>query len=112
MTHQPELGLFRYSPEHPDVAWLKAYLLAHGWQTRRSLCVALQLPATDGNLRRIRALAEAAGADVVRGQQGFAHVDRVTIQDLTDAAAQSISHGKCMLKYGIALRRKAHAKVA
>jgi hypothetical protein len=111
MIVEHQLGLFKFDPEHPDVTWLKEHLKAKGWQTRRQLCAVLELPGTDSNLRRIRALVEAAGADVVKGQHGFNFVDNVTIEDLNHAAVQSIAQGKCMLRYGIALRRRAHAKV-
>ena len=108
--------LFRVTPDHSNVRWLLRLLKEHGWQTRREIAEAIR---TDGltvsasySERWVRAVAEAAGAKIVKGQAGFNHIDNCTIEEILHAANQSISQGKLMIKYGIALKQQAHRRVA
>jgi hypothetical protein len=68
-------------------------------------------PRTEHNLRWVRALAEAAGGEIVKGQKGFNHPSNCTVDEITHAANQAIAQGKLMVRYGIKLRRRAHELV-
>lgn len=83
---------------------------ASDWMTRRNLMAALQW-----DQRKIRAVLESLGADVVRGQKGFMLTDRVKTEELGVAVRCSdawISQGKSMVRYGVALKRKLHKRIA
>jgi len=90
------------------VASLVALLRStHRWWTRAEL--GEQFGWTD---REVRAVVAAAGAEVVKGQRGFCHVEHATTEEITHAANQSESQGKRMLDYSLALRRRAHQAIA
>ncbi len=107
MTSQPQL-----IPEgitEVEVAELRAWLLTHGWQTRRQLVEGLAWSE-----RKIREVAEAMGADIVRGQHGFKLTEQLTREDLQaakQAADAAISQGHKQQAYGLALLRKIHQLV-
>jgi len=105
-----ELPLFRASPDDPNVQRFLRLLEAHGHLTRAKLSA-----ITGWNERQIRMLAEAAGDEVVRGQNGFCLTDRALRENLgevQEAAEMSISQGKKMIRYGLGLKRRIHARVA
>lgn len=105
--------LFLIRPDHPNVRWLVEILRARGWMTRKMILdVANSSGAAAYRERWVRALVNAAGADIVKGQSGFNHVENCTIDEITHAANQSESQAKLMLEYSIALRRRAHQRVA
>lgn len=108
---QQDFPLFLIRKEDANVAWLIRTLQQHGWMTRKDLLRHINWPATDRNLRWVRALAEAAGAEVVKGQSGFNHVSNCTPEEISHAANQQIAQGKLMIKYGIALKRRAHQEI-
>lgn len=108
--------LFAVTPDHPNVAWLVRELKARGWLTRKEIAAlaagaGLKMSASYSE-RWVRALVNAAGADIVKGQHGFNHFDNCTVTEITHAANQSISQAKLMIQYGVALRRRVHQKVA
>ncbi len=108
MIAQPDFPLFCIKPEHPNVEWLKNTLKEKGWMTRKQILDFVGFHRTEHNLRWVRALAEAAGADVVKGQKGFNHISNCTPEEINHSANQSIDQGKHMIRYGIKLRRRAH----
>lgn len=107
METQTQLDLNR--PTDAEVETLRAWLAAHGWQTRRELAAGL-----NWGERKIRQVAEAMGAEIVRGQQGFKLTDSLQRDDLAaavQAADAAISQGKGMIAYGFRLRKLIHQRV-
>lgn len=102
---------FPVEKENVNVRWVVDTLKANGWTTRRELLRQAGLAYNDWNARWIRKLMEAAGDDVVKGQKGFNHIKNCTVEEMREAAKQSISQGKEMVHYGIRLLRRAHAMV-
>jgi len=92
-----------------DVEELRRLLLSAGrWLSRREIC---RLTAWDS--RRVRAAAEAAGTDVVRGPRGFAAWE-VAARDLSEiehCARIFISQGQRMIEMGLAYQRRLHHQV-
>jgi hypothetical protein len=93
-----------------DVRSLRAQLMSIGsWQTRNELCRALGWPD-----RKVREVAEAMGAEVVRCQLGFKLTALVTREDLP-AIKQAIdafhSQANKMEAYALALRKRLHALI-
>jgi len=92
-----------------DKANLRAHLIGHGWQTRREIRDALQWDD-----RKIRAVAESLGTDVVRCQLGYKLTDMCSRDDVS-AALQGCdafeSQAKKELAYSQGLRRRLHAIV-
>jgi hypothetical protein len=111
MTTQPDLPIFRSATGTPNVDWMVDLLRTRGWLTASQILQEASLPATEGHKRLIRSWASAAGAQIVKGQQGFNHIANCRLEDLTHAANQSIAAGRHMIRYGIALRRHAHALI-
>lgn len=110
-TLQADLPLFLIRRENANVEWLIETLKGRGWMTRKEILRYAGFPVTAHNERWVRALVEAAGPDIVKGQQGFNHISRCKFDEITHAANQAISQGRLMVHYGIALRRRAHALV-
>lgn len=107
MTAQPQL--FPEGVSEAEVAELRAWLLTHGWQTRRQLAEGL-----GWSERKIREMAESMGADIVRGQHGFKLTEQLTREDLEaakQAADAAISQAKKQEAYGLALLRRLHQLV-
>jgi hypothetical protein len=107
---QPELDLA--PPEtvsRADLDQLRAHLAAHGWQTRKEI-----EKSFGWHPRYIRALAEAMGADIVRGQAGFKLTEKITREEL-GAALQSadafLSQSKKMAAYAHDLKKRLHSLI-
>ena len=64
--------------------------------------------STDSRIRLVRDAAEVAGADIVRGQNGYIHRRWATAEEIQAAAAQAISQSDRMRAYGVALLAAAH----
>lgn len=108
---ESQLPLFRAEPEDPNAQRFLSLLAVHGHLTRKEIA-----ERTGWTERQVRMLAEAAGAEVVRGQNGFqltavALAER-RVDEVLAAKEAAISQGKKMIAYGIALGRRIHAKVA
>jgi hypothetical protein len=112
MTAQPDLFTPLTSPAahgatEPEQANLRAHLLSHGWQTRRDLCTAL-----NWDERKLRAVAESLGADIVRCQLGYKLTDTITREEFS-AAIQGCdaaeSQAKKQLAWALGVRRRLHA---
>jgi hypothetical protein len=101
-----ELPLFKAEKFDPSVGKFLELLAIHGHLTRRRFA-----ELTGWTDRDVRALAEAAGEKVVRGQKGFCLFDAATIDEALDAAQDAISQGKKMIRYGVALKRRIHGRV-
>lgn len=107
MNSQPEL--FVEGITEAEVAELRAWLLTHGWQTRRQLAEGL-----GWSERKIREVAEGMGADIVRGQHGFKLTEQLGREDLEpakQAADAALSQAKKQEAYGLALLRRIHQLV-
>lgn len=107
MSTQPELPISAITPG--DVEVLRGWLRENGWQTRRQIAMGL-----NWSERKIRQVAEAMGADVVRGQNGFKLTEQIQRDDLSaavQAADAAISQGKMMISYGFRLRKLLHRAV-
>ena len=109
-SSEPELPFFDAEREDPNVDRFLRLLGSHGHLTR------IQLRQITGwSERDIRSLAEAAGDQVVRGQNGFCLTEsalRDNLDEVVNSAEIAISQGKKMIRYGVALKRRVHAKVA
>lgn len=106
MNSQLELVLQNLTQE--DVDGFVQLLKTNGaWLTRKQL---VQL--TGKSERDIRALAEAAGPEVVRGPKGFSHFDNAQLDEIDHAARIAESQGNKMLNYALKLRARAHARLA
>ena len=104
---QAELFTERAGPDDPDI--LRRLLSVNDWMTRRQIKFAL-----GWSERRVRAVAEVMGKEVVRGQHGFKLANKITrgeVADVIQAADAAISQGKKMIQAGIAWRRFAHELV-
>ncbi len=82
-------------------------LRCYGWLTRRKLG-----PLTGWKERTIRGVAEQAGAEIVRGPRGFNAIEKCSLDEIEHCAAIAESQGKKMVEYALALRRRAHARLA
>jgi hypothetical protein len=92
-----------------DKANLRAHLASHGWQTRHECCSSLVWEE-----RKLRAVAESLGSDVVRCQLGYKLTETCTRDDVS-AALQACdafeSQAKKNLSYSTALRRRLHSLI-
>jgi hypothetical protein len=91
-----------------DILALRSQLMTiTSWQTRSQLCRALNWPD-----RKVRAVGEALGTDIVRCQLGFKLTEYVTREDLP-AVQQAIdsfhSQASKMDAYAVSLSRRLHA---
>lgn len=104
MNNQLELVLQNLT--QADVDGFTNLLKERGWSTRKELMDILQKSERD-----VRALAEAAGTDVVRGPKGFNHFDNAHLDEIDHAARIFESQGNKMLSYAVKLRARAHARL-
>ncbi len=111
MSTAAQTELFKLPREHANVQWLIGLLKDNGWLTRKEILERINWPATDANLRFIRMIVSAAGPEIVKGQQGFNHITNCKPDEISHAANQAISDGRENIRYGVALRRKAHELV-
>lgn len=101
---------FRPGVTGDDLAELRSHLSETGWQTRAQLVSSLGWCE-----RKIRDVAESMGSEIVRGQRGFkltADLQREDLSAAAQAADAALSQGKRMIRYGLALKRQLHAKIA
>jgi hypothetical protein len=77
------------------------------WMTRKAISAAL-----DWSERTIRNVAEAAGADIVRGPLGFTVFESATNAEVEHAAHISQSQGEKMQQYGTALLKRLAQRTA
>jgi hypothetical protein len=106
--NQPDLFTPAADRDHEvDRTNLRAHLMSHGWQTRGECCRALVWDE-----RKLRAVAESMGSDIVRCQMGFKLTDSLSRDDVS-AALQGCDAGesqaKKQLAYVAALRRRIHS---
>jgi hypothetical protein len=115
MTSQPDLftpaaqAATESKASDADRADFRAHLISAGtWQTRAQLCSALNWPD-----RKVRAVAESLGAEVVRCQHGFKLFDQIPKEEeplVREAIATFHSQAQKMegyskaLAYGLAAR--------
>ena len=107
MTSPMQLEMFAQGVTQAHVDELLRLLRVNGWLTRRQLG-----PLTGWAERSIRSVAEQAGTEVVRGPRGFNVVERCSLDEIEHCAAIAESQGKKMVEYALALRRRAHARLA
>jgi len=89
-----------------DVGRLIRTLTSAGWLTRKQLA-----PYVGWDERRIRAVAEAAGDRIVRGQKGFCLFDAATAEEITAACGALESQAAKNTSYCIAMRSKLHRRI-
>lgn len=101
-----ELPLFQASAEDEKVKEF-LYLLGHyGRLTRK------QISEIKGwSEREIRALAEAAGAEVIRGQKGFILTRDADLEEASNTANAFLAQSEKMRLYGLALKKRIHGRV-
>ena len=102
-----QLQLFHGGITEAHVGELLALLRANGWLTRRQL-----RSLTGWAERTIRAVAEAAGAQVVRGPRGFNLGEQCSLDELKHCGEIAIAQGTKMIHYGHELLKLAHRRVA
>lgn len=105
--NQGQFQMFADGIAEADINELVLILQKYGWLTRKALTT--QLGWTE---RRIRSVAEAAGADIVRGPRGFNVFASCSLDEIQHCAAIAESQGKKMIDYALALRRRAHERIA
>ncbi len=110
----PQTDLFASVSERPHISGaseadkinLRSHLMSHGWQTRSECCAALSWDD-----RKLRAVAESLGVEVVRCQLGYKLTNSCTREDVS-AALQACdafeSQAKKNLSYSTGLRRRLH----
>jgi hypothetical protein len=106
-----QLGLFQASPPPESKATdaeqseFRARLISAGtWQTRAQLCAALAWPD-----RKVRAVAESLGSEVVRCQKGFKLLEQITKEEeplVREAIAVFHSQSVKMEDYSKSLQRR------
>jgi len=104
-----QLEIFTGGVTESDAMELRAWLATHGWQTRAQLAAGLGWP-----WRKVCAVAQQMGADVVRGQAGFKLTEQITRDELPaiqQAADAALSQAKKQETYGLALLRRIHGMV-
>ena len=89
-----------------EVGQLRRVLHASGWLTRKQIRVLL-----GWDERHIRAVAEAAGDDIVRGPMGFCLFADASSDDIQAAAAICETQSTKMASYALALRVKLHGRI-
>jgi hypothetical protein len=104
MTEQ--LELYAPQPTSNDVEKLLGVLTIHGWTTRKQLAAILSW-----NPRTIRAVAELAGPDVVRGPKGFNTFQKASTDEIKECAEIAMSQGRKMMRYGLRLKKRLHARI-
>lgn len=100
-TLMPWIGV-----EDADASTFTMLLSTHGHLTRRKLG-----ELTGWDERRIRTIAEAAGADVVRGNLGFCLFDRATTTEIEETIGRFEKQATKMLAIATELRRKLHRRI-
>jgi hypothetical protein len=106
LDEQLPLSFVRDAKPEADLARLIAVLREHGWLTRDALGRLTGWPE-----RYLRALAEAAPDQIVRGQKGFNLIELADETEILRAAEAQISQGKKMIRCGCRWKRLLHARV-
>jgi hypothetical protein len=104
MTEQ--LELLTGEPTSDDVQKLISVLTVHGWTTRKQLASILSW-----NPRTIRAVAELAGPDIVRGPKGFNTFQKASTDEIKECAEIAMSQGRKMMRYALRLKKRLHARI-
>ena len=106
---QTDLPLFLVKPDHPNVALLISHLkVEKDWCLAVEILAAWGTPENDHNKRFVRALAEAAGAEVISGQRGYKWIGDATAEEINHAASWLESQARKMTERAIGIRRRAH----
>lgn len=109
MPLSSQLELLAEGVTDADIATLRARLAARGWQTRKQLVEGL-----GWSERKVRAVAELLGDDIVRGQRGFKLTEHLTAEDFpagVEAARIAMAQGKKQFHYGLRLLRRLHQQL-
>ena len=101
-----QLDLWTGGVTESDISELVSLLRTQGWMHRRQLC-----PVLGWSERKIRAVAESAPSQIIRGQRGYSVIDRVDTETLVRCADALKSQGTKMLRVSVAWRRLAHARI-
>jgi hypothetical protein len=110
MISQPDLFTRDRSANEIDVDRLRGYLsFQKTFCTRKEICESLGWTE-----RHLREVAEQLGSDILRCQAGFKLTADVTRDDASfalQAIDASISQGKRMIRYALALRKRLHSLI-
>lgn len=99
--------MFAEGEAEAHVEELLQLLHTYGWLTRRAL------KQIEGwSERTTRAIAEAAGDRVVRGPRGFNAFEKCSLDEIEHCAAIAEGQGNKMINYALALRKRAHRRLA
>lgn len=101
-----QLQMFAPDLTQAHVDELLRTLRLYGWMTRQQL---RQLKGWSP--RFVRAIAEAAGNQVVRGPRGFNAIEKCSLDEIEHCAAIAEGQGTKMIAYSVALRSWAHRRV-
>lgn len=107
MSEQLSINFAPEPATDDQVQLLKRILAQRGWMTRKELVAALEWSD-----RTIRNVAEAAGADIVRGPLGFTVFESATNAEVEHAAHISRSQGDKMQHYATALLKRLAQRTA
>lgn len=105
MIQQLDLMAYR-QPALSEVETFCAHLYGRGWQTAREL-----KQSRGWNDRSLRAWAAASEGKIISGQRGYCLLEEATAEEINHAHAWLISQGKAMIKRGLQIKKRAHAKV-
>ena len=115
MTPSPQrdLPLFLVKPGHPNVDLLVNTLAeARDWMHAATILERWQTPDSEHNRRFIRALAEAAGPEVISGQRGYKFIGAATPEEIHHAAAWLEAQAKKMSDRACGIRKRAHQLIS
>ncbi len=108
MNNHQQMEMFRVEKSDVNVAWLEKLLAGRGWMTAGEILRYAGLDESDVNKRWIRSLAEAS-TEIVSGQKGYAHIERVTPEEVKHFVNWMESQARKMFERAERVRRKAHA---
>ena len=92
-----------------DQADLRAQIMSRDWQTREQIASALGWP-----VRKVRAVAQSLGGQIIRCQAGYKLTAACTRDDLplmTQAADAAGSQARIQLAYELEIRRALHSLI-
>ncbi len=78
---QPELQIFKVSPEDKNVEWFVGFLAGRDWITSTQILKEAGMADTEANRRALRSFAEASKGRVAGGQKGYKLVREMTKEE-------------------------------
>jgi hypothetical protein len=103
--------LFTIKPDHPNVKWMLELVKKNGWMTRKEIIRAAGRPVNDDNIRWIRALANACGGKILKGQRGFKPLEDGTAAEISAVMNQTKSQIGESQRYLLQLMHEYHRRL-